>query len=84
MAGNENSVMTLARQYGSVVPAHYRVIVLEANGKIGCHDFFDLETARSYADDCASEIENGPVLSYVLQEDFAIIYQGSHYGAGKT
>lgn len=41
--------------------------------------FQSLAEARQYADDAASETENGPVYADVL-EDSTVIYRGKHYG----
>lgn len=41
--------------------------------------FQNLAEARQYADDAASETENGPVYADVL-EDSTVIYRGKHYG----
>lgn len=44
--------------------------------------FQSLAEARQYADDAASETENGPVYADVLGEGGAIVYRGRHYGQG--
>lgn len=44
--------------------------------------FESLAEARQYADDAASETENGPVYADVLGEGGAIVYRGRHYGQG--
>lgn len=44
--------------------------------------FQSLAEARQYADDAASETENGPVYADVLDESGAIVYRGRHYGHG--
>lgn len=44
--------------------------------------FQSLAEARQYADDAASETENGPVYADVLDEGGAIVYRGRHYGQG--
>ena len=44
--------------------------------------FQSLVEARQYADDAASETENGPVYADVLEEGGAIVYRGRHYGHG--
>lgn len=44
--------------------------------------FQNLAEARQYADDAASETENGPVYADVLDEGGAIVYRGRHYGHG--
>ncbi|EHQ06041.1 hypothetical protein [Leptonema illini] len=44
--------------------------------------FQSLAEARQYANDAASETENGPVYADVLGENGAIMYRGRHYGHG--
>jgi hypothetical protein len=43
------------------------------------HEFDDLEKAKQYADDCASETEDGPVYAYVFDSDFQQVHYGQHY-----
>jgi hypothetical protein len=58
---------------------NFRVIVFESDGKKSINDFSDLISAKVYADDAASETENGPVYSTVFDDNFNIIYYGEHY-----
>jgi hypothetical protein len=58
----------------------YRVMVYEVYGKKYYTDFSDLEVAKTYADDCASETETGPVYADVIDHTSEIVYRGKHYG----
>lgn len=59
--------------------ALYIVRVYEAD-VISEKPFQSLAEARQYADDAASETENGPVYADVLEEGGDIVYRGRHYG----
>lgn len=61
--------------------ALYTVRVYEAD-VTSEKSFQSLAEARQYADDAASETENGPVYADVLGEGGAIVYRGRHYGQG--
>jgi hypothetical protein len=68
-----------ARRGGPMASGNFRVVVFEADGRSACRDFGDLETARGYADDAASEIEDGIVLADVVDERFQVVHRGAHY-----
>ena len=63
----------------------YRVLVLEPGlDRRSTHDFEFLEAARAYADDCASETEDGPVFSSIYNDQGSEVYRGRHYGLGSA
>ena len=64
---------------GPIAEGTFRALVYEPDGRATCRDFPDLETARRYADDAASEVEHGVVRSYVLRDDFLCVHVGKHY-----
>ena len=68
-----------ARQAGPIAAGAFRAVVIEANARVTRKDFGDLESARQYADDAASEAEDGIVLAYVLDEVLRVIHRGRHY-----
>lgn len=69
----------LARSAGPLPVDGYRVVVSEPDGRWTIRDFTDLATARAFADDAASETENGVVLAWVFDERFRIAHVGTHY-----
>ena len=64
---------------GPIAAGSFRALVYEPDGRATCRDFADLDTARRYADDAASEVEHGVVRSYVLNADFLCVHTGKHY-----
>lgn len=63
----------------------YRVVVLEPGlSRRTIHDFASLDRARRYADDCASETEEGPVYSAIYNDQGSEVYRGRHYGLGPS
>ncbi len=58
----------------------FRVVVYEGDGGTTTKDFSDFQTARIYADDCASETDHGPVFASVYDQTGDEIYRGRHYG----
>ena len=58
---------------------YYRVFVREADGRDSVKTFSSLEEARRYADDAASEVENGPVYARVVDPMERLVYEGRHY-----
>lgn len=70
---------SLARPAGPVARGAYRALVLEADGRATHRDFEALDEARRYADDAASETEDGVVLAYVLDDRLRTLHRGTHY-----
>lgn len=69
----------LARRVGPLSHGSFRVMVHEADSRVSSKDFTELESARRYADDAASETENGPVHAYVVDSLFRVVASGEHY-----
>jgi hypothetical protein len=70
----------LARTFGPMSVNDYRVLVYEPDARVTSKDFPDLDQARQYADDAASESENGIVQALVLNGDLCTLHVGRHYG----
>jgi hypothetical protein len=68
-----------ARRRGPLARGTFRVLVYEPDARITSRDFDALAEARTYADDAASEIENGPVLSLVFDDTPKVVHRGRHY-----
>ena len=83
MARSSTSTETIeqARRFGPIVAGRFRTLVHEADGRTSARDHDDLATAKTHADDAASEGWDGIVTAYVLDETFAIVHVGSHYGS---
>jgi hypothetical protein len=70
----------MAEQDGrSIKRGDYRVVVHEADSRISSRDFADRESAEAYADDAASEAEDGVVLAQVFDDELQLVYAGRHY-----
>lgn len=65
-----------ARRAGRMAPGGFRVVVFEADASVTCRDFRRLEEARAYADDAASETEQGVVIAAVFDEAGRRLHQG--------
>lgn len=72
-------LIEILRRRPAAGPGLFRVLVLEADGRNTTRDFADLEAARAYADDAASETEDGPARAYVYDEGLNRLYTGRHY-----
>lgn len=58
----------------------YRAVVYETGlSRTTEHWFDDLDRAKAYANDCASETEHGPVFACVYENETEV-YRGRHYG----
>lgn len=68
-----------ARAAGPLSAGSLRVVVYEASGRVSTRDFDSPDDARRYADDAASEAEDGVVLSFVFDASFRQIWTGKHY-----
>jgi hypothetical protein len=68
-----------ARAAGPIAAGSFRVVVFEADGRVHVRDFDELEAARRYADDAASEAEVGVVTSSVLDDQLRVVHRGEHY-----
>lgn len=69
-----------ARRLGPVVAGGFRTLVYEADGRTTSCDHRDLATAKTHADDAASEGWGGFVSAYVLDDAFRVVHVGRHYG----
>ncbi len=74
----DSSHVKIAKEKGKIPPGQFRVVVQES-GKDSTKDFKSEKEAKQYADDAASETENGPVYSSVFDSSFKFIYRGKHY-----
>ena len=68
----------LARSHGPLERG-YRVLVYEADSRISFRDEAELDAAKRYADDAASESESGVVVAYVFNSEFRLLHVGRHY-----
>lgn len=68
-----------ARAAGALAKGSFRAVVSEPDGRFTTRDFADLSAARTYADDAASETENGVVLAWVFDHDLRVVHVGTHY-----
>jgi hypothetical protein len=68
-----------ARAAGPIAVGSFRAVVFEANARVSVRDFGDLDSACRYADDAASEVEDGVVVSSVLDDQLRIVHRGTHY-----
>ena len=68
-----------ARSHGPLSAGHFRVVVYEASSRVTFHDFSARALAERYANDAASETEDGIVLAYVVDSSFRIVHTGKHY-----
>jgi len=73
-----------ARVQGPITPGVFRVMVIEGDARVTYHDFTNLEAARIYADDAASETGDHPPLTAVLDEGFRVVYEGRPYYSGSA
>ena len=78
-------VVTTARGHGPVAPGSFRVVV-EANSELTIEDFADLERARRYAEDAASESDGsgGSPYVYVFDDKLEFLGRGLHYAARRA
>ena len=76
-------IVTAARAHGPVAPGSFRVVALEADGKVTMRDFSNLEGAQRYAEDAASESDGpgGTPYAYVFDDRLVFVSRGSHYAA---
>jgi hypothetical protein len=79
MSQARETLAELARSQGPLAAGAFRSVVCEADGRATFRDHRDLEGARIYADDAASERELGIVLACVFDHGFALVYRGRHY-----
>lgn len=68
----------LARRQGPLAAGAFRSVVCEADGRFTFRDHVDLEGARTYADDAATESEDGIVLAFVFDHEFELVHEGRH------
>jgi hypothetical protein len=64
---------------GPVRPGHFRVAVLEADGRATTRDFATLAEARVYATDAASEVEALPPVARIFRAELRAVEDGRHY-----
>lgn len=66
-------IVAHARGCGAIQPGHYRVVVLEPDGRVSHADFGELSAARQHAADAAHEADDdrGSALAYVLDDGLA-------------
>ncbi len=76
---HEADLIRIAKSKGPLEKGRFRIIVFEGTGKITFKDLAGEKDARQYADDAASETEDGPVSAYVFNDSFQIVYTGKHY-----
>jgi hypothetical protein len=57
----------------------YRVVVTYSGGDVGTSDFKDAESAKTYANDVASEWSEEPQLAYVFDDAFRMVHEGKPY-----
>jgi hypothetical protein len=74
-----NEIIEKGRLHGPIPSGGQRVMVIECDAKITHHDFSNLEQARMYADDAASETCDHPPLAIVLDDEFRVVYRGRPY-----
>jgi len=71
--------VALARSFGAIAPGSFRAIVSEGDARVTHRDFDDLATAITYANDAASETEEGPILAWVVDAELRVVHRGVHY-----
>ena len=78
-ATDPDPYLRFAREAGPLAPGSYRVVATSPWG--ATHDFADLDSARSYADDVASETDydDVPPAAYVYDSDLKRVEEGMHY-----
>ena len=78
-ATDPDPFLRFARDAGPLAPGSYRVVATSPWG--ATHDFSDLDSARSYADDVASETDYDtvPPAAYVYDSDLKRVGEGMHY-----
>ena len=79
MDGQLLDVVARARAAGPIAAGWFRVVVFEAGGRVSVRDFEEVEAARRYADDAASEVEDGVVTAVVLDDELRVVRWGEHY-----
>lgn len=68
-----------ARAAGDIATGAHRVLTYEPGSRVATKDFASLSEAQAYADDAASEAENGIVAAYVFDDRFRMVSVGKHY-----
>lgn len=68
-----------ARRQGPIPVGAYRAMVLEGDLRISSQEFSDLEAARSYTNDAASEADDRPPIAVVLDSKFDVVHHGRPY-----
>jgi len=78
-ADRPNPFQKRAREGGPLAPGWYRVVPSDMPQNF--HDFADLESARGYADDVASEgdYEDIPPTAYIYDSRFELVEEGMHF-----
>jgi hypothetical protein len=66
---------------GPVPRGHFRVAVIESSGDLSVRDFADMEIAKQYANDAASESDHPSPLAYVFDDGLRFVVRGRHYAA---
>lgn len=74
-------VIKAARKRGAVSRGGYCVVVLESSGELRVTDLGDLEDAKQYANDAASESDDPSPLAYVFDDKLQFVAHGRHYAA---
>ncbi|MBI3395257.1 MAG: hypothetical protein HY042_05440 [Spirochaetia bacterium] len=64
-------------------PGRYVVVVGGPDQAARSFTFDMLQDAKNFADDSASETENGPTYAHVEDRSGKILYHGQHYAAGR-
>ena len=68
-----------ARAAGELATGAHRVLTYEPDSRVASKDFASRAEAQAYADDAASETENGIVSAYVFDDCFRMVSVGKHY-----
>ena len=71
-----------AKAPGPLEAGHYRVVVIESDLENTHLDFADLDEAKRYADDAASETDDNPPVARVFDDAFEVVHRGRPYYAG--
>ena len=74
-----NPHAAVALRDGPIERGTYRVVVYEPDSRVTLKNFDELERATAYANDAASETENGVVRAYVLDHTLRVVRTGEHY-----
>ena len=70
-----------ARGAGPLARGRFRVVVVESDDRLTTRDFSDLDEARRYADDAASEADDLPPVAVVVDARFCVVHCGRPYTA---